>query len=414
MGQLYYVGDNRGSYATQYAFVGPARGDFEYIATKKPTYCICYCSILTLILLGLLLWLLFGPSTATTTPGCGAFQCPMNFLKKAVVVGANGGMVANLQNCCEQTCVNFQCPALYAPKPVAGGAIGGASQATCCQPSCGLFQCAPGTRKKANNAQIVGASQDMCCQAHRKICIVYGDPHSESFDGHHNDFYASGEFWILKSTQIAVQGRFLPTHITRGLSVTKEIAIGGSLLQGRIIRVSSTAITVNAQPILTTFPSSYKVDGVFDVTYNDHGKILQPHRELGKNLKVLHFNFASGIFMQVNQWTNPEEGYFVNVMIEMGPMAGLDGYCGNFNSNEMDDDRIEIRKRLGTNGVEQADLIGFKTKTPIAQDYKGYPSITVCPSTTLIAAHGKCQKEQGHYIPSMGCLSRKCANGLDA
>merc|ERR1712050_116301 len=286
--------------------------------------------------------------------------------------------------------------------------------ASCCQPSCGLYQCAPGTRKKPNNAQIIGASQAMCCQGHKFTCIVYGDPHSESFDGHHNDFYASGEFWIVKSTQFKVQGRFLPTHITRGLSVTKEITIGGSLLQGKVIRISSTSITLDMQPILTTFPSSYKAAGVFDVTYNDHGKILQPHRELGKNLKVLHFNFNGGIFMQVNQWTNPDEGHFINVMIEMPHMAGLDGYCGNSNGNEADDDRISIRQRLGSNGTAQGDLIGFKVKTPIATTYKSYPSITACASNLLIQSHKACAKEEGHFIPSMECLARKCANGVTA
>jgi len=247
-----------------------------------------------------------------------------------------------------------------------------------------------------------------------KVCIVYGDPHSESFDAHHNDYYASGEFYIIKSTQFIVQGRFLPTHITRGLSVTKEITIGGSLLQGKVLRISSTSVTLDTRPILTTFPSSYKVAGVFDVTYNDHGKILQPHRELGKNLKVLHFNFNGGIFMQVNQWTNPEEGHFINVMIEMGPMPGLDGYCGNLNGVEADDDRMSIRQRLGSAGIPQGELIGFKVKTPVATTYKSYPSITSCATNVLTASHTACQKEEGHFIPSMGCLAKKCANGVNA
>lgn len=409
--QLYYVGSNQGSYRTDYAYVGRAQGDFEYIAAKKPTYCICYCSIITLLLLGLLLWLLFNDQTQTTTPGCSAFQCPVNFIAKQ---GLNAAVVqGDLNTCCDRTCGAFQCPPLYAPKAMASN-LAGADQLSCCQPSCGLYQCAPGTRKKPNNAQIIGSGQAMCCQGVKKICIVYGDPHSESFDGHHNDFYASGEFWILKSAQFSVQGRYLPTHITRGLSVTKEVSIGGPLLQGHVVRVSSTSVTLDEQPILTAFPGSYKVAGVLDVTYNDHGKILQPHRELGKNLKVLHFNFNGGIFMQINQWTNPEEGNFINVMIEMGPMGGLDGYCGNFNGNPADDDRIEIRKRLGSNGVEQQDLIGFKTKTPIAQDFEGFPSITSCATAILLAAHTKCQAEEGHYIPSMDCLAKKCANGVDA
>merc|ERR1712176_1715430 len=142
-----------------------------------------------------------------------------------------------------------------------------------------------------------------------------------------------------------------------------------------------------------------------------HGKILQPHRELGKNLKVLHFNFNGGIFMQVNQWTNPEEGHFINVMIEMGQMPGLDGYCGNMNGNAADDDRISIRQRLGSSGIPQSELIGFRTKTPVETTYKNYPSITSCASTLLMASHDQCQKEEGHFIPSMDCIARQCAGG---
>merc|ERR1712048_1141142 len=146
---------------------------------------------------------------------------------------------------------------------------------------------------------------------------------------------------------------------------------------------------------------SYKVAGVFDVTYNDHGK----------NLKVLHFNFNGGIFMQVNQWTNPDEGHFINVFIEMGKMPGLDGYCGNMNGNAADDDRMAIRQRMGSSGIPQSELIGFRTKTPVATTYKNYPAITACASPLLISSHTACQKEEGHFIPSMDCLAKKCAQG---
>merc|ERR1712039_753635 len=207
---------------------------------------------------------------------------------------------------------------------------------------------------------------------------------------------------------MGIQGRYKPTHITRGLSVTKECTIGGSMMKGHILRISSTSVTYDGNPILTGFPSSYKAAGVFDVTYNDHGKILQPHRELGKDLKVLHFNFQDGTFMQINQWTNPEEGFFVNIMIEMSPIPNMDGHCGNFNGDPEDDDRNAIRKRMGVNGVAQEDLIGFKVKTPIAMTLEGYPTISECESTLLISAHAKCQTEEHHFIPSMKCLAKKC------
>jgi len=284
------------------------------------------------------------------------------------------------------------------------------SQAACCQPSCGLFHCAPlGMRLKAGAGMIAGASQDLCCEGRKASCIVYGDPHCDTFDHKHNDYYVHGEFWIIKQSQVKVQGRYLPTHITRDLSVTKEITIGGAFMQGHILRISSTSVKLDGSDILTGFPSHYHLPGVFTVTYNSHGKLLQPRRELGKHLKVLHFHFDyHGIFMQVNQWTNPKEGYFVNLLVEMDALPGMDGHCGNFNGNPVDDDRLEIRKRLGWNGVPQEELIGFRVKTPIDKHFKGMPTLSHCPSPVLTQAHSDCEKEEGHFIPSMDCLARKC------
>merc|ERR1712151_331509 len=240
-------------------------------------------------------------------------------------------------------------------------------------------------------------------------CKVYGDPHCWTFDHKHNDYYVQGEFWIIKHAQVKVQARYMPTHITRGLSVTKEITIGGSFMQGHVLRISSTSVKLDGNSILNGFPAHYDLPGVFSVSYNAHGKILQPHRELGKDLKVLHFHFdAHGIFMQINQWTNPKEGYFVNLLVEMDALPGMDGHCGNFNGNPQDDDRLKIRERLGWNGVPQEELIGFHVKTQIETTHNGMETISHCKSTLLTAVHDQCSREEGHFIPPMDCLAKKC------
>merc|ERR1711870_122575 len=97
-------------------------------------------------------------------------------------------------------------------------------------------------------------------------------------------------------------------------------------------------------------------------------------------------------------------------MVETIPAAGgQDGWCGNFNNIDWDDDRNEIRKRMGPLAeIHANDLIGFKTKTEILQTVDGYPSISTCESKLLISAHSVCSAEEGHFIPSMECLGRKC------
>ena len=57
----------------------------------------------------------------------------------------------------------------------------------------------------------------------------------------HNDFYSQGKYWIVKSDTVSIQARYLPTPITHGLSVTKEVAISGPFLKGHELRISARA-----------------------------------------------------------------------------------------------------------------------------------------------------------------------------
>merc|ERR1719221_964067 len=90
-----------------------------------------------------------------------------------------------------------------------------------------------------------------------KTCSIYGDPHVVTYDGSHSDFYSAGEYWIVKSDTVWIQGRYMPTPITHGLSVTKELAIGGPFLKGHKLRISATEATWDGQPILDDFPATW-------------------------------------------------------------------------------------------------------------------------------------------------------------
>jgi len=89
---LGFVGSGRGAYIqeTTYQYVGAGRGELDYVApAPKQNYCVCIVGVAILLLLPLLLWLLFGDTTATTTSdpydcdaGLGNFQMGWSVSKK--------------------------------------------------------------------------------------------------------------------------------------------------------------------------------------------------------------------------------------------------------------------------------------------------------------------------------------------
>merc|ERR1712107_797926 len=60
-------------------------------------------------------------------------------------------------------------------------------------------------------------------------CLIWGDPHVETFDHGFPNFYEEGEFWVVKRPLVWIQGRYLATPFTNGLSATHQIAVGGPL-----------------------------------------------------------------------------------------------------------------------------------------------------------------------------------------
>jgi len=164
-----------------------------------------------------------------------------------------------------------------------------------------------------------------------------------------------------------------------------------------------------AQPILTSFPSSFhSVDPFVDIQYNSMGEVLQKGRD-GKPLHVLHITLPLNVKIQVNRWNEAGEGDYMNVEITMPPQPNQDGQCGTPNGNPADDHRMEVRKRLGTQGVAVADMLFNFPKTPIAPANR--PDISNCPSAKLKMAEDSCKKSEGKFIPSKQCLIDVCFGG---
>jgi len=245
-------------------------------------------------------------------------------------------------------------------------------------------------------------------------CIGWGDPHIRTFDGMRADYYSSGEYYIVKSGIISIQGRYLPTKFTNGLAVTKMVAIGGPLLKGNKLIIGPLAATWNGAPILTGFPSHFDQPGIVHVDYDNVGALVDTAMDASKK-KIVHVKIADGtpegLLVQVNRWTASAGNEYVNWKVSMHSRPGQDGHCGNFNGNAADDDRMAVRQRVGTQGVPAGPELLFATKTPVTTANR--PDINNCPTATLDAAKTDCKATFGGMSPKMSCLLDYCFAGKE-
>jgi len=185
-------------------------------------------------------------------------------------------------------------------------------------------------------------------------CLLWGDPHIETFDHGFPNFYEEGEYWVVKSPTVYIQARYLATPFTNGLSATHQIAVGGPFLGGHKVVVGpmeNGQITFDGQAILQTFPSTFSNACGVQLSYNGEGKLVDNAQgHLDKH--IVHMDLPLGVHLQVMRWAN-----HLNVRITMTPReGGQDGSCGNFNGNMADDSTEAIKSRIGQR-VAPADLL---------------------------------------------------------
>jgi hypothetical protein len=239
-----------------------------------------------------------------------------------------------------------------------------------------------------------------------KSCILYGDPHLITFDGARADYYSQGEYWVVKSDTVQIQGRYMPTVYTHGLSVTKELMIGGPFLGGHKLRISAKAASWDGQPILASLPSQWSnAQPPVSIQYNDQGGLVDATLTPNEPMKIVHLSLPLGITMQINRWVSNKDGDYINVKITMQKQPNQDGHCGNFNGNVADDARTQVRARLGKTGVPQSELL-FGSKTPVVVANR--PDLSNCPEDTMAQAKDLCSKKGGE---SAECLIDVCFGG---
>jgi len=267
-----------------------------------------------------------------------------------------------------------------------------------------------GTTSTVTAIRTIGTTMPVA-PAGSQTCRVYGDPHVQTFDGRKVSFYSTGEFWIVKSFPLAIQGRYMPTPITNGLSVTKVLAIGGDMMEGHVLRISAKFAMWDEEFILTDFPSTWtSASPPVSIVYNDEGDYLQQGRE-GKQLRVVTVSLPMGVSLQINRWDELGEGDYVNLKIfQHGPLPNQDGQCGNFNGDPEDDSRAALKQRLGSSSawVADEDLL-FKERTPVMKTAD--PSIDDCAADRMPQAERLCGAQSPNGIPEKECIIDVCFGG---
>jgi len=230
---------------------------------------------------------------------------------------------------------------------------------------------------------------NLASDSHR-VCKLWGDPHIRTFDNELPNFYANGELWIVKSPKVYIQGRFLGTKWTAGLSCTNKIIIGGPFLKGHRIAVGALeqgdkGLTVDDHSVLQEFPGSFTLGDFIELEYNANGGLVDPagnDRRWQKH--VVHMRLPEGVYVTVFRWLN-----YVDMKLEMPPQAWQDGVCGNFNGNAADDKTDQITARIGAL-VPSKELL-FHRRAPYKMTEQQMEMMRRCPEDKIEKGKQVCE-----------------------
>merc|ERR1712039_1089001 len=230
----------------------------------------------------------------------------------------------------------------------------------------------------------------------KKMCTLWGDPHVITFDQVGTDksqassFYGDGDFYLVKSSTVIIQGRFEGTKYTEGLAATNQIVVGGAFMHGHKIEVGtldSGILTVDGQKVIATFPSTYHGAG-FTVTYDGQGEVPDVVPE-GNEKRVVHMDLPLDVRVTVYQWKN-----YMDVQIEMPKQPGQDGVCGNFNGDQGDDTTQTIMARVGARVRPSENLLSGKALIEWTPQMDKMMQVE-CAAATRAAGHAKCAADLG-------------------
>jgi hypothetical protein len=251
-------------------------------------------------------------------------------------------------------------------------------------------------------------------------CTVWGDPHAVVFDSAVGiaasaasslvNIFGYGDFWIVKSPLVSIQGRYGPTEWTEnGWSATLGLAIGGPFLQGHklIVEPLNGQMTWDGEPILQEFPSDWSVPGLATARYHEAEEPID-RAQLHRPVHGVEISLPSGVKLVVNRWAK-----HLDLTITMRAQEGQDGHCGNFNGDVVDDtvDLIKARMELQ---VSKSDLLFPKPNPYRAEAEPKVRGLSACAPAAREKAEAQCRRAFGAAASQQvleACISDRCFGG---
>jgi len=235
-------------------------------------------------------------------------------------------------------------------------------------------------------------------------CTFWGDPHLRTFDGGRPSFYGEGEFYIVKSDTVIIQGRYMGTRYTDGLAATNKVAVGGPFLKGHTIVVGCLEcgdILVDGNPVLQHFPSRVHIPGVATIDYDDQGKVVD-QATLDRKMRIVHMTLPNNVQFTVFRWAN-----YVDLRLIMERQPNQDGSCGNFNDNPDDDSTQAVFNRVGARIPEGEMLFGHRAEIGLTEVETKL--LALCPRDVFSKARRACAEDL-RRVPGSGdaTLEKSC------